>query len=161
MQFRQMRQLGAKFNMTHVAEANMGALECYEYTDITTNAVGYDQGGYKGEQYLTGPGMLQLTRWTPNALSYDVTVFAPTVLIVNQNYETGWHLTEGLGEVSSENGLIAVRLPTGKQHLKLVYRSKPFDYGLAIFVLTLAALLLLWRYECPRANTELANCQSD
>ncbi len=161
MQFRQMRQLGAKFNMTHVAEANMGTLECYEYTDIKTNAVGYDQGGYKGEQYLTGPGMLKLTRWTPNALSYDVTVFAPTVLIVNQNYESGWHLAEGVGKVSSENGLIAVRLPAGRQHLKLVYRSKSFDYGLGIFVLTLAAMLLLWRFECWRHKTELTDQQSD
>lgn len=148
--FRQMRQLGAKFNMTHVAEANMGALECYEYTDIKTNAVGYDQGGYKGEQYLTGPGMLKLTRWTPNALSYEVMVFAPTELIVNQNYAPGWHLAEGVGKVSSENGLIAVHLPAGKQHLKLVYGSKPFDHGLGIFLLTLAAMLLLWRFECRR-----------
>ncbi|MGD0075261.1 MAG: hypothetical protein ABSD31_13120 [Candidatus Binataceae bacterium] len=157
LQFRQMRQLGAKFNMTHVAEANMGALECYEYTDITTNAVGYDQGGYKGEQYLTGPGMLQLTHWTPNALSYDVMVFGPTKLIINQNYESGWHLAEGVGEVSSENGLIAVRLPAGKQHLKLVYGSKSFNYGLGLFVLTLAAMVLVWRYECRRAKSKLAS----
>jgi hypothetical protein len=159
MNFRQMRQLGAKFNMTHVAEANMGALECYEYTDIFTNAVGYDQGGYKGEQYLTGPGMVQLTRWTPNALSFDVTVLGPTELIVNQNYEPGWHLAQGIGEVSSDNGLIAIHLPTGRQHLKLVYRSKSFDYGLAIFILTLIALLLLWRFERPRLPADPPNPQ--
>ncbi|HTY54244.1 MAG TPA: hypothetical protein VMB26_03535, partial [Candidatus Binataceae bacterium] len=117
MQFRQMRQLGAKFNMTHVAQANMGALECYEYTDIDTNAVGYDETGYKGEQYLTGPGMVDLTRWTPNALSFDVTVFSPSELIVNQNYEAGWHLAQGLGKVSSDRGLIAIHLPAGRQHL--------------------------------------------
>ena len=123
--------------------------------------MGYDQGGYKGEQYLTGSGTLKLTRWTPNALSYEVMVFAPTVLIVNQNYEPGWHLAQGVGRVSSENGLIAIHLPTGQQHLKLVYRSKSFDYGLGIFVLTLVALLLLWRYERPRVKTELTNQQND
>jgi len=161
MEFKQMRQLGAKFNMTHVAQANMGALECYEYTDIDTTAVGYDQGGYKGEQYLTGPGMLQLTRWTPNALSYDVTVFAPTELIVNQNYEPGWHLTQGIGQVAADDGLIAIHLPPGRQHLKLVYRSKSFNHGLAIFVLALIALLVLWRYEQPRTRTEPAKQPSD
>ena len=161
MQFRQMRELGAKFNMTHVAEANMGTLECYEYTDIKTNAVGYDQRGYEGEQYLTGPGMLKLTRWTPNALSYDVTVLQPTELIVNQNYAPGWHLAEGVGKVFSEDGLIAVRLPAGKQHLKLAYVSQSFTYGLGIFVLTLAAMAILWRYESRCGKSEPANRQSD
>ncbi len=152
-QFRQMRQLGAKLNMTHVAEANMGALECYEYTDITTNAVGYDQPGYKGEQHLDGPGTVRLIRWTPNALSYEVTALAPTALVVNQNYDDGWRLAAGSGEIFSDNGLIGVRLLAGKQHLELVYRSKAVEEGLAISLLTLAATLFVWCYERDPART--------
>jgi len=151
-EFRQMRQLGAKFNMTYVAVANMGALECYEYTDITTNVVGFDQQGYKGEQYLVGLGSAQLDRWTPNALTYDVTALAPTVLIVNQNYDPGWTLAEGTGEVLSSNGVLGVSIPAGKQRIKLVYRSKSFRYGIAVGTLTLLVMGLLWFSESRRTD---------
>ncbi len=146
-EFRQMRQLGAKFNMTHVAEANMGALECYEYTDIDTKVVGYDEGDYRGEQYLVGPGKVQIEHWTPNELTYDVSSLAPTVLAVNQNYNPGWVLTRGTGVVLSRDGLLGVAIPAGTQTLRLTYRSKPFDYGLIIGILAAVAMLLLWRYE--------------
>ena len=149
-QFRQMRQLGAKLNMTYVAEANMGALECYEYADIKTHAKGYDQPGYQGEQYLVGPGTVQLTRWTPNALNYNVDTPTPTVLIVNQNYERGWHLADGSGEVYSDDGLIGVRLPAGKQRLRLAYLSNSFRLGVLISLLTLAAMVVLIYYERSR-----------
>jgi len=148
--FRQQAAVGARFNMTHTAQANMGVLDCYEYTDITTNAKGYDQPGYKGEQYLVGPGTVQLTQWTPNALSFDVIALAPSVLIVNQNYDYGWHLAHGRGELYSNDGLISVRLPSGKQRLVLAYVSNPLRFGVAISLLTLAAMLVLLRYEHSR-----------
>ena len=148
--FRQQAAVGARFNMTHTAQANMGVLDCYEYTDITTNAKGYDQPGYKGEQYLVGPGTVQLTQWTPNALSFDVIALAPSVLIVNQNYDYGWHLAHGRGELYSNDGLISVRLPSGKQRLVLAYVSNPLRFGVAISLLTLAAMLVLLRYERSR-----------
>ena len=146
-EFRQMRQLGAKFNMTHVAEANMGALECYEYTDIDTKVVGYDQEGYRGEQFLIGPGKVQIERWTPNDLTYSVSSLAPTVLAINQNYDPGWVLTKVIGLVLSRDGLLGVAVPAGNQTIRLTYRSKPFDYGLILAVLAAVAMLLLWRYE--------------
>lgn len=154
IKFQQMRQLGAKLNMTYVAEANMGALECYEYTDITTNAVGYDELGYKGEQYLVGLGSAQLVSWTPNALTYEITALAPTVLIVNQNYDPGWSLSEGTGDVLSRNGVLGVSVPAGKQRVILVYRDKSFYYGLGISTLTFLAIALLWFFENGR--TEIA-----
>ncbi len=146
-QFQQMRQLGAKGNMTHVAMANMGALECYEYTDIRTNAIGYDEPGYRGEQYLTGRGAVRVVRWTPNALTYAVSAPLPTVLIVNQNYNDGWRVSEGRGELFASDGLIGVHLPAGTQRLTLIYRSLPFLYGLALSLLACAAMLLLWVYD--------------
>jgi hypothetical protein len=146
-QFQQMRQLGAKGNMTHVAMANMGALECYEYTDIRTNAVGYDQPGYRGEQYLTGSGTANVVRWTPDALTYAINAPRPTVLIVNQNYNEGWRISSGRGEVFASSGLIGVRVPAGIQRLTLTYRSVPFLYGLALNLVACAAMVLLWCYD--------------
>ena len=152
-QFRQMRELGAKFNMTYVAMANMGALECYEYTDITTNVVGFDEPGYRGEQYLVGLGSVQLKSWTPNAVTYEITALAPTVLIVNQNYDPGWRVAEGTGEVLSSNGVLGVAVPAGRQQIKLVYHSKSFDYGLGIGVLTLLAMGLAWLFDNRRSES--------
>jgi len=163
-EFRQMRELGAKFNMTYVAVANMGALECYEYTDITTNVVGFDQPGYRGEQYLVGLGSAQLDSWTPNALTYEITALAPTVLIVNQNYDGGWTLVEGTGEVLSSNGVLGVSVPAGRQRIKLVYRSKSFCYGLGLGALTLIAMALLWFSEnrgMKTARLEVASPRSN
>ena len=155
IQFKQMRQLGAKFNMTHVAQANMGALECYEYADTTTNAKGYDESGYQGEEYMVGRGIVQLTRWTPNTLSFNVTALAPSVLVVNQNYEDGWRLSHGTGELYSNDGLIGVRLPAGQQRLTLTYMSNSFRLGVVISLITLAAMLVLLRYEHSRDRRQV------
>jgi hypothetical protein len=153
LKFRQQAAIGARFNMTHTAQANMGVLACYEYVDIKTNAKGYDESDYKGEEYLLGPGRVQLTHWTPNTLSFNVIAFAPTVLIVNQNYDDGWRLAHGVGEVFSNDGLIGVRLPAGKQHLVLTYVSNSFRLGVAIGLLALVAMLVLLRYEQQRRRT--------
>jgi len=101
-----------------------------------TQALGYNQAGYRGEQYLLGPGKVTLTHWTPNVLSFDVEAPASTVLIVNQNYDPGWRLAQGQGTVISSTGLIGVDIPAGRQHLVLAYGSRPFRIGLGITLST-------------------------
>ena len=136
--------------MLAVAQANMGALSCYEYVDLPRRAVGADESDYRGEQYLLGPGSIHLTRWTPNVLGYDVDVGGGTIMVVNQNHDDSWQVVEGHGEVISQQGLLAVRLPPGRQHLTLAYRSRAFVEGLAITAVTSLAALLLWLRERRR-----------
>jgi len=134
--------------------ANEGSLNCYEYTEITTTALGVKQPGYRGEQYLLGPGTLQLTKWTPNALSYAVDIPAPTTIVINQNYDPSWRLIEGHGEVHARSGLLAIDLPAGRQSLRLEYRSRSLRIGAAISILTLlAALGLLVIERCRRFHS--------
>ncbi len=135
-----------------MVQANMGNLNCYEYQPITTKARGYDQSNYRGEQYLLGPGSVDLANWTPNALDYEVNAPESTVLVINQNYWPGWLLTEGRGEVFSEGDLLAVRVPAGKQHVRLVYRGTRLLSGLAITLISLAAMLSLWTWERRRGR---------
>jgi uncharacterized membrane protein YfhO len=66
---------------------------------------------------------------------------------VNQNYDPAWRVGEGSGEVFSEGNLLGVRVPEGRQRLKLVYRSYLFDVGAIITFLTGILSLLVWRYE--------------
>ncbi|MGH7814712.1 MAG: hypothetical protein ACREQI_12010 [Candidatus Binataceae bacterium] len=135
------------------AVANMGALDCYSGADSQQPApTGYNQAGYRGEQYLVGRGAVRLGKWTPNALSYGLDVPEPTILVVNQNYNRGWAVVRGEGNVISRDGLLAVRIPAGKQRLELEYRSRPFLHGLTISLATLAVMLALWYYEDRRKS---------
>ncbi|MFZ0890265.1 MAG: hypothetical protein WA005_17635 [Candidatus Binataceae bacterium] len=132
--------------MTSAAKANRGLLVCYEVDGLKppdTQALGYNQAGYQGEQYLLGPGKLTLNRWTVNALSFDVDVPVPTVMVVNQNYDPGWHLAQGQGMVVSKYNLIGVEIPAGKQHIVLAYGSRPFLIGLGITLATFVMMSLL------------------
>jgi hypothetical protein len=147
------RQSSARpHSIAGMVQANLGNLNCYEYQPITTKAVGYTQANYRGEQYLLGPGSVTLANWTPNALDFEVDAPASTVLMINQNYWPGWMLTQGQGEVFPQDELLAVRIPAGKQHLRLVYRSTRFRDGLALTLISLAAMLGLWAWERRRGR---------
>jgi hypothetical protein len=142
-----------------LARSNKGALHCNEdldYHDVAMmNTVqAYNQPGYRGEQYLLGPGKLALSKWTPNALSYDIDTPTPNVLVINQNYDANWRAVQGLGEVFSYKGLVAVHLPAGIQHVRLVFRSNAFELGAAISLLTCVIALSLWVRERRRRMLE-------
>jgi hypothetical protein len=126
-----------------VARSDQGALNCYAMNVLGVHARAYNQSGYLGEYHLTSGGTAALSAWSPNHLSYDVDVPAPTVLIVNQNYHEGWRLEAGNGQLGSIVGLIAVKLPAGKQHLLLAYRTVWLRGGTAVSLTTLAVLLAM------------------
>jgi hypothetical protein len=131
--------------------ANEGSMRCNEELDFHEDShikvTGYNQPGYRGEQYLRGPGQVTLRRWTPNALSYEVDTPANNVMVVNENYDHNWRLVKGNGDVFSDGGLVAVHLPAGKQRLKLAYRDYFFLAGAAATLMTCVAVLTLWRRE--------------
>lgn len=134
---------------TEIAQANLGSVNCkgYGYNDIPENPLGCNQTGYRGEYYLLGPGEVSQTLWTPNRLRYEVNVSAPSSLVVNQNYYPGWHLRSGNGELYSQNGLIAVRVPPGRNLIELVYAPEHILLAFALTMAALAALILIWRKE--------------
>jgi hypothetical protein len=134
---------------TEIAQANMGSVNCqgYGYNDIPENPLGYNQTGYRGEYYLLGPGQVNQTLWTPNRLRYEVSVSVPSSLVVNQNYYPGWRLRSGNGELYVQNGLIAVRIPPGRNQIELVYAPEHILLAFALTMAALAALILIWRKE--------------
>jgi hypothetical protein len=134
-----------------VALSNQGALNCSVMNVLGLHAVAYNQPQYRGEQYLLGKGSATLSKWTPNALIFDVDVPSQAILVVNQNYDTSWKVVEGQGIVLAHSGLLAVRLPAGRQRLKLTYSSVAFVMGLSITTLTFLITLVLWRRESHQA----------
>lgn len=133
-----------------VNQANMGVTNCSTQMATRDLVTPSNRPGYKGEQYLLGPGSIALLRWTPEVLVYRVEVTAPAVMVINQNYDTPWKLYRGNGEVFSNDGLLAIRLPPGAQEIELRYHSQPFAAGLLISVLALMAAGLIVIYESRR-----------
>lgn len=80
-------------------------------------------------------------------LDYDVDTPANNLMVVNQVYDPNWRVVEGSGKVVSAGGLVGVRIPPGRQHLKLAYRSLAFVAGLIITFLTSIVAVVICRRE--------------
>jgi hypothetical protein len=140
-------------NQTEIAIANMGSANCqgYGYCSIPTDVVAMNDSdstiSYRGEYYLLGPGKLVQTRWSPNRLSYDVNVPAPTTLVINQNYYPGWKVTKGNATFVRHGTLLAVALPQGHQRITLSFHPRLLLLSLALTLTASIATFLLWRWE--------------
>jgi hypothetical protein len=128
-----------------VVRDRQGVVNCYVYTDWPTNVKGSNDDGYRGEQYLLGPGSITLTRWTPNRLEYTVDAASASVLMINQNYDPSWRVISGHGQIFSQDGLLAVHVPAGKSQIVLRYVSMAAIVGAAISILTAFAAFMLIR----------------
>lgn len=133
-----------------VVRDSQGVVNCYTYTDWPTQAKGWNEASYRGEQYLLGQGSVALVRWTPNRLEYAVDTRVPSVMVVNQNYDPSWRVASGPGQAFSQDGLLAVRVPAGKSRIVLKYISISAIYGMIISMLTVLAAFLLFRWESRR-----------
>ncbi|HLH76856.1 MAG TPA: hypothetical protein VKV28_08640 [Candidatus Binataceae bacterium] len=137
------------YSMFPIGRANLGAVSCYEYTWFTTQALGFNQQNYRGEQYLLGPGQVRLLRWSPNVLSYQVNALGHAILVINQNYDGGWRLWQGQGRLRSLQGLLAIEMTRGRHTIVLRYLGSDFLLGSAITLLTVVLAWALWRVEDP------------
>jgi hypothetical protein len=133
-----------------VVRDRQGVVNCYVYTEWPTDVKGWNDTDYLGEQYLKGPGTVRLQKWTPNVLRYDVDAPAPSVLVINQNYDPSWRTVSGAGSTFSDNELLAVPVKAGKSQVVLRYLSMPALYGLAITIFAVLCALMLVRIERPR-----------
>ncbi|MGC1676216.1 MAG: hypothetical protein WA740_01685 [Candidatus Binataceae bacterium] len=129
--------------------ANLGAANCYEtnFWDVSDTKVrGYNQAGYRGEQYLLLPGSVRLLKWTPEKLQFEVNTRSANVLVINQNYYRGWRIRDGAAAIDTNRPVLSVTIPAGSQKLTIVYRAPWAILGIWILALTSAVtLILFWR----------------
>jgi hypothetical protein len=138
------------FNLIEMAQANQGSVHCpgYGEYEIPTRVAGYNQPGYRGECYLEGGvGRVSLVDWSPNRLSFELSMLAPGNLIVNQNYYPGWTVVQGSGKVFSAGGLIAVAVPRGQSLISLAFRPTNIVSACVVTLITILALAWVWRRE--------------
>jgi hypothetical protein len=135
--------------LTSIAMAGMGSTNCggVGYTVPRGAVLGYNEQGYRGDYYLLDAGNVTETLWTPNRLSYQVNAIEPTSLVINQAMYRGWHLVRGDGLVYPEDGLIAVRVPSGRQEIELVYTPNHIVAASAIALFAVAILIVVWWIE--------------
>jgi hypothetical protein len=119
---------------------NVGAVNCYETAFVPRKAIPSTSPEYRGEAFLAeGGGVVATTDWSPNRLRYTVNVWGPGVLVVNQNYASGWTAADGR-PVTSRNGLISVRVGPEDRTVELRYGRKSFTAGLILSALGWVAL---------------------
>lgn len=134
---------GSVYSMFDLARYNMGAMNCFEYTNFPTHVIGSNQAGYRGEQYLSGPGTVTVSRWSPNELSFDVATPGANLLVINQNFDDGWRLIENGQDIMPFKGLLAVRLKPGTQTVTLKYANRYFNIGAIVTFLSLGIFVAL------------------
>jgi hypothetical protein len=136
--------------MMPLASSNRGALHCYEavYLPIAAQMPG---PGFRGEEYLEDGGQIRRTHWAPNSLDFEIRDGPATVLVVNQNFYSGWTMESPQGRVFSLEGRLAAEVPAGTTRVSLRYRSSPFRIGLGAAFLTLLLGFWVRRRESRRA----------
>jgi hypothetical protein len=142
--FRQIRA-GPGNNLQLIpAMENHGVVRCYAYTSWSSGVTPAGDPGYRGEQYLLGPGTISLLHWSPDRLTYSVDIPGRAVMVVNQNYDPGWRIAGGEGEVVPLKGLLAVRLPAGRRIVSLRYASLSAIFGAIVTLATFAVAVVMW-----------------
>jgi hypothetical protein len=113
---------GNRWLAAYYAPMSRGSLSCWDAYPVPMSSA--LRGDLASDEYLLDPGAGSVVRrrWTPNAIDIDVALTRPTELLINQNFHPGWHSdTEG---VDNYNGLLAVGLPTGVNHVRLRFRPR-------------------------------------
>ena len=128
---------------------NIGTIDWYTGVPLAENAIPkyyvdtdnnyLPNPEYRGEAFLLGTDNSVSSEFRPNSISVQVELEKPDILVINQNYHSGWHTD--YGKLFNKNGLIALRLDRlGAYQISLRYYSHSFYLGLVITVLSLVVL---------------------
>jgi len=136
--FKQAR--GNRWLAAFYAPMSRGSLSCWDAYPVPMSPL--LRGDLPAEEYLLDPtaGTVQRRAWAPNRIDLDVTLARPTTLLINQNHHTGWR--SNVGQVEDHDGLLAVALPAGTQHVQLRFRPRSAIAGAVASLL--AVILAVW-----------------
>jgi hypothetical protein len=117
--------------------ANTGMVTCYGIPlEAKSHVIGSDQPEYRGLAFLaSGVGRVEVTRWTPNAVTLHVTGASPgDRVIYDMNFDPGWRAAGASAE--DWHGLVGAKVASGDELVEFSYRPKGLTAGLILFVLT-------------------------
>lgn len=120
----------------------LGVRDCTENVLITKYAACIDDPKYKGEVYVLGTdGVIDAYTFTPNKLTLEVTALGRGVVVINQNFDSGWVVVAN-GKVStgiSTDNLLSTPIESGVTHIAFYYIPWSFILGCIITIGTIIA----------------------
>ena len=88
---------------------------------------------------------LKRLMWSPNEIQLEVDAKVPTTIRVNQNYASEWRTN--VGTVKSDEKLLAVDVPAGKNVVVLAYKDRALTTCLLVSLASLLALVFVFGRE--------------
>lgn len=125
--------------------ANLGSLHCFEEQQLPVSPL--LRGDLPAEEYAAPGSVADVERlsWSPHQIRLRVRSAEGALVRVNQNHNGSWK--SDVGEVVSDGGLLAVRLPPGEHVVTLRFRDPFVRVG---FVVSAVTVLLILRFGARR-----------
>jgi hypothetical protein len=125
--------------------ANMGTIYCVAGNPLPESAL--LRGDLAAEEYPVDPTKATVKRlsWSPNVIELEVDAREPTTIRVNQNWAPEWRAN--VGTVKSDEKLLAVDVPAGKNVVTLAYRDRALVACLLLSLLSLLAFIGVFARE--------------
>ena len=127
---------------------NKGAINGLDDIPRPRNALIRESPLYKGESFLLNDkGESSISYFSPNVVKVKVNVPENDILVLNQNYDTGWKV-KGTRDnrVISTKGLASVAVTSQDHLVTFYYLPTSFILGVLITSLTLV-IILLYRFK--------------
>ena len=96
------------------------------------------------------PGTVAVTSFAPNRIKLAASLTRPAFVVLSEVYYPGWEATVDGRPAPLVNGdyiLRAVPVSAGRHEVVLRFRSRPFQLGLTISLMTLATPALVFLYR--------------
>jgi hypothetical protein len=126
---------------------NLGSRHCYEAMNFEP-AQGLWLGDEPQARIVRGRGSLGAVERTSSRAWFDVDLRTPARVVINQNLAPGWR--SNYGEIVSDHGRLALRLPAGRRRVELRYRPEMLWPSLALSALGALLALSIWRRPWSR-----------
>ncbi|NQT89695.1 MAG: hypothetical protein HQ558_00375 [Candidatus Omnitrophica bacterium] len=135
--------------------SNSGILDGYEVLFIKRGGVEVASSRrYKGEAYLADDsGIVTIDYFSPNKIVVTTQAKKDSMLVLNQNYYSGWWVVKDGRCVRAEayDGLIATKVSAGKTRATFFFLPISFLLGAAISISTITAIAVYaYRARTPR-----------
>ena len=122
-----------------------GTLSCYDETPwVNSGELAPDRAA---EEYLAEPdaGTVTRDRWTPNRIDLSTKLTRRSLVLINQNWDPGWHALGGT--IVNRRLQLGVEVGPGETHVVLWYWPMTATVGLAWCLFALCATAWLLRRQ--------------
>ena len=126
---------------------NKGNIKAPTSVPVQAYVVSSESPSYRGEYYLGEQnGEVGLGYWSPSKLIFKVRAASKDLLVINQNYFTGWKAKAGAKNrrIITHNGLLAAYIYPEDSDITFYYFPTSFLLGTLVSILGITLSFLIW-----------------